>query len=145
MAAETEQQRSQNGVAFARLLGKAWSNPAEKQKFLADPNAALAAVGFVVPAGVAVKVLENTDHLMHVVNHPGSKTARFPAGKDPKAVLAADGLAVPAGVAVNVVENTDKLMHLVLPLPLSAELSEDELEKVAGGAAGGPAIIRPYY
>jgi hypothetical protein len=49
----------------------------------------------------------------------------------------ADGLAVPAGVAVKVVENTDNLIHVVLPMPPSTELSEADLEKVAGGAAGG--------
>jgi hypothetical protein len=145
MVAETEQQRSQNGAAFARLLGKAWSDPAEKKKLLADPKTALTAVGFAIPTGATVKVLENTDHVMHVVDHPDSKTARFPAGKDPKTVLAAEGLAIPAGVAVNVVANTDKLIHVVLPLRPSAELSEAELEKVAGGAAGGPSIIRGYY
>jgi hypothetical protein len=56
---------------------------------------------------------------------------------DPAAVLNENGLLLPAGVTVKVVENTDKLCHLTLPLaPSAAELSEEELEAVAGGFCG---------
>ena len=41
---------------------------------------------------------------------------------------------MPAGMAVTVVENTDKQFHLVLPPVPTDELSDDELERVAGGA-----------
>src|SRR5262249_56803351 len=48
------------------------------------------------------------------------------------------GLTGPAGVTVKVVENTDKLIHLTLPQPPSAvELTEEELQAVAGGADFG--------
>src|SRR5262249_17491172 len=57
---------------------------------------------------------------------------------DPAAVLKEHGLIVPAGVTVKVVENTDKLIHLTLPQPPSAvELTEEELQAVAGGADFG--------
>ena len=139
MIAETEQLRSQNGAAYAKLLGKVWSDAAEKSKFLADPKAALTNGGFAVPVGVTVKVAENTDNLIYVV----SDTALKKADKDLKAVLAAKGIAVPAGVAVKVLDNTDKLMHVVLPLPPSVELSEEDLEKVAGGATAH--TLMAYY
>jgi hypothetical protein len=52
---------------------------------------------------------------------------------DPKTVLKENGLAIPDDVEPRVVENTDKTVHFILP-PESAELlSEEELEKVAGG------------
>jgi Nitrile hydratase, alpha chain len=55
--------------------------------------------------------------------------------KDPQAVLAEAGVEMPPGVAVKVVENTQDTMHLVLPAPPPAgELTDEALDKVAGGA-----------
>ncbi|MFO1162802.1 MAG: hypothetical protein U1E60_28475 [Reyranellaceae bacterium] len=42
-------------------------------------------------------------------------------------------VAVPAGVTVEVVENSANLFHLVLPLEPTSELSDEALDKVAGG------------
>ena len=53
---------------------------------------------------------------------------------DPAAALKASGLEVPRGLQVKVVENTDQVLHLVLPAKASGEISEKDLEKVAGGA-----------
>jgi hypothetical protein len=54
---------------------------------------------------------------------------------NPMSVLDEFGLDVPAGVQVRVVENTDHLMHLTIPAtPPERELSDDDLEKVAGGS-----------
>ena len=53
---------------------------------------------------------------------------------NPSAVLKEQGLEVSAGVQVRVVENTDQVIHLTLPAKRrDGELSEDELENVAGG------------
>jgi hypothetical protein len=52
---------------------------------------------------------------------------------DPKAALTAAGVSIPAGVTVKVVENTDKLVHLVLPTRPNSELTDEALDRVAGG------------
>ena len=52
---------------------------------------------------------------------------------DPKTVLKENGLEFPEDVELRVVENTDKLVHLILPPEPTGQLSEEELEKVAGG------------
>mgnify|MGYP001294206277 FL=1 len=57
--------------------------------------------------------------------------ARFMA--DPRAVLAEHGMPVPDGVDVKVVENADDCVHITMPAPPSGDLSDDELEKAAGG------------
>jgi len=67
-----------------------------------------------------------------------AKARRDPAFKaeptaNPAAALKAEGIDVPDGVAVTVVENTDKQFHLVLPPVPTGELSEGDLEAVAGG------------
>lgn len=56
---------------------------------------------------------------------------------DPHAVLKEQGLAAPAGVQLRVVENTSQQIYLVLPpKPAADELSDEALEKVAGGVQG---------
>ena len=72
-----------------------------------------------------------------------AKAWRDPAFKaaliaNPATALKAEGIDVPAGMAVTVVENTDKQFHLVLPPVPSDELSEDDLEAVAGGTGYYP-------
>jgi hypothetical protein len=53
---------------------------------------------------------------------------------DPSAVLKEEGLNIPAGVQVRVMENTDRLVHLTIPPKRwEGELSDDDLENVAGG------------
>ena len=53
---------------------------------------------------------------------------------NPTAVLKEHGLEVDPGIQVKIVEDTDTLHHLMLPpKPSEAELSEEELEMVAGG------------
>ncbi len=52
---------------------------------------------------------------------------------DPHATLKEAGLQVREGVTVTVVENTDTHHHLVMPPKPTGELSDAELDKVAGG------------
>jgi len=52
---------------------------------------------------------------------------------DPKTVLKGNGVEISQDVELRVVENTDKLVHLILPPEPAEQLSDEELEKVAGG------------
>ncbi len=52
---------------------------------------------------------------------------------DTMATLKAEGSELPAGLTVKAVENTDKVFHLVIPAK-PTDLSDDDLDKVAGGA-----------
>jgi hypothetical protein len=51
---------------WSQLVAKAWDDPAFKQRLLADPAAVLKENGLKVPAGVQVKVVENTDKVVHL-------------------------------------------------------------------------------
>jgi len=53
---------------------------------------------------------------------------------DPAATLRAEGVEFPAGLSIKALENTDRVFHLVIPAK-PAELTDQELEKVAGGIA----------
>ena len=59
---------------------------------------------------------------------------------DPHATLAEHGVAVPPGMTVKVQENTADTFHLVLPQAPEGELSEADLEKVAGGPFDPPPL-----
>jgi hypothetical protein len=62
---------------------------------------------------------------------PGFKASLL---ADPIPVLAAEGIAVPPGITVRILENTEQVVNFVLPQPpVSHELSDEDLEKVAGG------------
>ena len=53
---------------------------------------------------------------------------------DPKAVLAEAGVQVPDGIHMKIIEDTSDVINIVLPAsPAGGALSEQDLEKVAGG------------
>ena len=48
---------------------------------------------------------------------------------------------MPAGITVNVIENTATVYNLTLPgKPSAAELTDDELESIAGGRVAASSI-----
>jgi hypothetical protein len=52
------------------------------------------------------------------------------------ATLLAEGIELPAGVELKIVENTPQITYFVLPQkPSKTELSDEDLELVAGGAS----------
>ena len=55
---------------------------------------------------------------------------------DTMATLKAEGAELPAGLTVKAVENTDTVFHLVIPAKPRSDLSDDDLDKVAGGLGG---------
>jgi hypothetical protein len=59
-----------NAAAYGKVVAKAWRDPSFKAKLLADPQAVLKEAGLAVPAGVTVKVVENTATHLHFVLPP---------------------------------------------------------------------------
>jgi hypothetical protein len=66
-----------SGAAYAKLVAQVWSDPAFKAKLIANPAAALAAVGVSVPSGLTIKVVENTDKMVHLVLPPAPPSAEI--------------------------------------------------------------------
>ena len=52
---------------YAQIVAKAWADPAFKAKLLADPMVALKEAGHIVPDGLIVKTVENTDKHVYLV------------------------------------------------------------------------------
>ncbi len=51
----------------AQVIARAWSDPDFKAQLLNDPKAALAGYGIDLPAGLNLKIVENTADTIHIV------------------------------------------------------------------------------
>jgi len=54
-------------MTIARAIARTWTDADYKAKMMNDPRAALAEAGVEVPAGMTVKVLEDTVEIEHLV------------------------------------------------------------------------------
>jgi len=50
-----------------KVIAKAWADPAFKSKLLKEPNSALKSLGIDVPAGIAIRIHEDTPAERHYV------------------------------------------------------------------------------
>ncbi len=131
----------------ARVIARAWVDPAYKQRLLTDATAAIAELGYSGLQGEHMLVVENTPRLLHnldvctlcscypwpVLGLPPvwykSAPYRSRAVIDPRGVLCEFGLDLPEDVEVRVWDSTAELRYLVLPeRPAGTEdLSEEAL------------------
>jgi hypothetical protein len=51
---------------WSELVARAWDDPAFKARLLADPAGVLKEQGLAVPPGITLKVVENTDKVLHL-------------------------------------------------------------------------------
>lgn len=145
----------------ARVVAKAWTDPAFKARLLADGNAGVGELGLEVP-GLKLVVLENTPDVHHMIVctlcscYPRpilgipplwykSREYRSRAVREPRSVLAEFGTDIPENVEVRVVDSTADCRFLVLPRrPEGTEgWSEDQLAAlVSRDAMIGTAVAR---
>jgi hypothetical protein len=141
---------------YDKVVAKAWSDEEFKRTLIADPESVLKENGVEVPEGMEIKVVENTDKLVHVTLPPKPKEGELSDQDlqnvtgvakawfdeefkrklmaDPKSVLKENGVEVPEGIEIKVVENTNKLVHITLAQFVEeGELSDQDLQNVAGG------------
>jgi len=130
----------------ARVVARAWSDPAYKQRLLADADSAIAELGYGGMQGEHMVVLENTPQTHNLVVctlcscYPWpvlglppvwykSAPYRSRAVIDPRGVIREFGLQLPDNVEVRVWDSTAEIRYLILPeRPAGTEhLSEAEL------------------
>ena len=135
-AAEIAQQMdvmdSRSPALGARVVARAWLDPAFKSRLLADTRAALAEMGIDIGSLAEFRTVENTAGVHNVVVctlcscYPKlllgippawykSVAYRSRVVQDPRGVLAEFGVAVPDGMTVRVHDSTADLRYLVLP------------------------------
>lgn len=130
----------------AKVVARAWVDPAYKHRLLTDGTAAIAELGFGGREGVDMVVLENTPTIHNVVvctlcscypwpvlglppSWYKSYAYRSRVVREPRAVLREFGLEVPETVEVRVWDSNSDIRYMVLPQrPAGTEhLSEVEL------------------
>jgi nitrile hydratase len=130
----------------ARVVARAWADPAYKQRLLTDADTAIAELGYGGMQGEHMVVIENSAKVHNLVVctlcscYPWpvlglppvwykSAPYRSRAVIDPRGVLREFGLELAADVEVRVWDSTAEVRYLVLPeRPAgSANLSEEEL------------------
>jgi nitrile hydratase len=130
----------------ARVVARAWVDPAYKQRLLTDGTSAIAELGFTGRQGENMVVLENTPAVHNMVTctlcscYPWpvlglppvwykSAPYRARAVIDPRGVLREFGVELPEDVEIQVWDSTAELRYLVLPRrpPGTEGLSESDL------------------
>ena len=130
----------------AKVVARAWVDPAFKRRLLADATAAIAEMGFIGRQGEDMVVLENSPTVHHLVVctlcscYPWpllglppvwykSAPYRSRAVLDPRGVLREFGVALSEDVEVRVWDSTAELRYLVLPErpPGTEGMTEEEL------------------
>jgi len=133
----------------ARVVAKAWVDPAFKQRLLADSTAAIAELGYIGRQGEDMVVLENTPKVHNVVVctlcscYPwpvlGLPPVWYKSGPyrartviDPRGVLREFGVQLADDVEVRVWDSTAELRYLVLPeRPSGTEgMTEEQLAEL---------------
>ena len=130
----------------AKVVARAWINPAYKEWLLKDATAAIAALGFVTGQGAELVVVENTPRVHNLI--VCTLCSCYPAGllglpptwyKDfayrsraviePRQVLRELGLELDDTVEIRVWDSTAELRYMVLPEQPegTAHLSEEAL------------------
>jgi nitrile hydratase len=116
----------------AKVVAKAWSDPAYKARLMQDATAAIAELGFMGRQGEHMVAVENTETVHNMVVctlcscYPWAvlglppvwyKSApyRSRAVIDPRGVLADFGVTLPAGKEIRVWDSTSEIRYLVLP------------------------------
>jgi nitrile hydratase len=128
----------------ARVVARAWCDPAFKQRLLVDGKAAAAELGIEGPEGT-LEVVENTDDVHNVVVctlcscYPWSvlglpprwyKSPEYRARmvREPRTLLREMGLDLPPEVEIRVWDSSAEKRYMVLPArPAGAPTSEAEL------------------
>jgi nitrile hydratase len=130
----------------AKVVARAWTDPAYKERLLADGTAAIAELGFGGAEGGHVVVVENADDVHHVVvctlcscypwpvlglppDWYKSPPYRSRVVREPRAVLAEMGCPLPDDVRIEVWDSSAEARYLVLPQrPAGTDgMTEEEL------------------
>ncbi len=133
----------------AKVVARAWTDPAYRQRLLTDGTAAVAEMGYTGRQGAEMVILENTPTVHNVVVctlcscYPWpvlglpptwykSFAYRSRVVREPRAVLREFGLELPDEVEVRVWDSNSEVRYMVLPErpPHTEHLTADELAQL---------------
>ena len=129
---EVEDMRSRTPERGARVVAKAWVDPAFKQRLLANGTKACEELGLDIPA-LKLVVVENTPEVHNAIvctlcscyprvllgippDWYKSRNYRSRMVREPRVVLREFGLEIPERVTIRVHDSTADMRYLVLPM-----------------------------
>jgi nitrile hydratase len=132
----------------ARVVARAWSDAAYKQRLLTDATAAIAELGYRGLQGENMVVVENTPGIHNMIVctlcscYPWpvlglppvwykSAPYRSRVVKDPRGVLQEFGVTLPAATEVRVWDSTAEIRYMVLPAQPAGTAGKSEAELAA--------------
>lgn len=146
--AAVEDMRRRGPDRGARVVARAWTDPAFKARLLADGTRACEELGLEVPA-LRLVVVENTPEVHNAIvctlcscyprmllglppDWYKSREYRSRMVREPRAVLAEFGLVLPDSVRIRVHDSTADMRYMVLPMrPAGTEgWSEERLASI---------------
>jgi nitrile hydratase len=133
IATQVDLMDSRSPALGAKVVARAWTDPAFKKRLLADTRAALAELGIDIGTLAEFHTVENTPKAHNVIVctlcscYPKMLLGVPPAWYkslayrsrtvvDPRGVLAEFGVELPKGVEVRVHDSTADLRYIVLPM-----------------------------
>jgi nitrile hydratase len=133
IAAQVDLMDSRSPALGAKVVARAWADPAFKRRLLEDTRAALAELGIDIGTLAEFRTVENTAKVHNVIVctlcscYPKMLLGVPPAWYkslayrsrtvvDPRGVLAEFGVELPKGVEVRVHDSTADLRYIVLPM-----------------------------
>jgi hypothetical protein len=129
---------AKNRAIVGELIAKSMQEPAFRHSFISQPEKVLSEAGFVLEPGVKIRVVENSNEAIYMVL-PGADFHDQVKTQIQSAIGRLQNL--PEGKEVRIVQNTPNLQYIPLPavstISESGQLSDDALERVAGGKGGG--------
>jgi nitrile hydratase len=133
----------------AKVVARAWSDPAYKARLMQDGTAACAELGFEGPEGEYIVVIEDTPEQKNAVVCTQCSCTAWPVlglppewykspayrarvVREPRKVLSEMGLDLAGDVALRIWDTTAETRYLVLPLrpPGTDDWSEDQLAAI---------------
>jgi nitrile hydratase alpha subunit len=149
IAAQVDLMDSRSPALGAKVVARAWVDPAFKKRLLKDTSAALAELGIDIGTLAEFRTVENTRKVHNVIvcslcsSYPKMLLGVPPAWckalayrsrtvVDPRGVLAEFGVELPKGVEVRVHDSTADLRYIVLPMRPKGtnEWSEKQLAEI---------------